>query len=59
MNQSKEKLVKKEIAQSDFREALMALLRTNIVGLGKTEGESAFIFTFPGGKSFRVCVEEI
>ena len=59
MNNSKEKLTKKEIARSDFTEALFALLQANIVGVGKMQEENAFIFTFPGGKSFRVLVEEI
>ena len=46
------------VTKKDFQETLKALLRENIVGVYKEE-KYGFIFILPGGKAFRVCVEEV
>lgn len=49
----------KDLTAKDFQDSLKALLKENIVGVYKDEGEGVFTFLLPGGKAFRVCIEEI
>jgi len=47
------------ITKKDLAEVLQELLKENVVGIVQNEGANGFEYVFPGGKAFRVCVEEI
>lgn len=49
----------KNVAEKDFQKILKALLQENIVGVYKDEGEGGFTFLLPGGKEFRVYIDEV
>ncbi len=48
----------KNVTRQDFQKLLKSLLRENIVGVYKDEGEGVFTFFLPGGKEFRVYIDE-
>ena len=47
------------LTKKDFQATLKALLQENIVGVYKDEEEGVFTFLLPGGKEFRVYIEEV
>lgn len=49
----------RRITENEVTEVLKGLLKRNIVGVTRKQGENELVFMLPGGKSFRIYVREI
>ena len=57
MNDTKE--TRQATTTQELTETLRQLIRHELVGLTEKTGENEFVFMLPGGKKFRVCVQEL
>ena len=48
-----------ELKAAALATAIRSMVKEELVGLTEEDGENGFLFILPGGKKFRVLVEEV